>query len=241
LAIASASGAAPYRRGSRQHAVAKARESLYLAGMDGIHDLGGMSGFGPVSIERNEPVFHEPWEGLAFAMNFLGVAVLGAYNVDEYRHSIERMEPGHYLAARYYERVLTGVASLLVEKGVVAQAELEARAGGAFPLVGPVAANPTAALAPEPVARFRAGDRVRVLDIHPAGHTRVPRYCRGRRGIVLQVAPAFAFPDASAHSGGHRPENTYHVEFEARELWADAAASAETVVVDLWDAYLKPA
>ncbi|MFN2375073.1 MAG: nitrile hydratase subunit beta [Candidatus Binatia bacterium] len=209
--------------------------------MDGIHDLGGVNGFGAVEIEKGEPVFHEPWEGLAFAMNFLGVAVLRAYNVDEYRHAIERMEPAHYLAAGYYERVLTGVASLLVERGVVAHGELESRAGGRFPLSGPVAPSPMAGLSPEPSARFGVGDRVLVRDIHPAGHTRVPRYCRGKRGVVVHVAPAFPFPDVSAHLGEHRPEHTYHVEFAGHELWAGADAGAETVVVDLWDAYLEAA
>lgn len=213
--------------------------------MDGIHDLGGMDGFGPVEVERDEPVFHERWQALAFAMNFLGIGVLGAYNTDEYRHSIERMDPAHYLAASYYERVLTGVATLLVEKGIVERDELEARAGGRFPLARPVADKPTAGLAPQPEARFRIGDRVVVRDLHPTGHTRVPRYCRGRHGVVVHVAPAFSFPDASAHldayHGAHHAEHTYHVEFEARELWADAAAGNETVVVDLWDGYLERA
>ena len=67
--------------------------------MDGIHDLGGMSGFGPVEVERGEPVFHEPWEAIAFALNALGIAVLTSYNTDEYRHAVERMDPAHYLGA----------------------------------------------------------------------------------------------------------------------------------------------
>ena len=209
--------------------------------MDGIHDLGGMSGFGPVEVERDEPVFHEPWEALAFALNALGIAALGAYNADEYRHSIERMDPAHYLAATYYERVLTGVATLLVEKGVVTRDELEARAGGSFPLSRPVALQPTADLHPQPRTRFSIGDGVVVRTIHPAGHTRAPRYVRGKRGVVVHVAPKFSFPDAAAHGLAHRMEHTYHVEFLARELWADAARSNETVVVDLWDSYLEGA
>ena len=207
--------------------------------MDGIHDLGGMSGFGSVEVERDEPVFHEPWEALAFALNLFGIGALGAYNPDEYRHSIERMDPFHYLAASYYERVLTGAATLLVEKGVVTRDELEARAGGPFPLSRPVAGQPTADLLPQPKARFSVGDRVRVRNIHPAGHTRVPRYVRGKCGVVVHVAPPFSFPDAAAHGQTHRDEHTYHVEFDARELWADAAGCNETMVVDLWDSYLE--
>jgi nitrile hydratase len=209
--------------------------------MDGIHDLGGMSGFGPVEVERDEPVFHEAWEALAFALNALGIAARGAYNADEYRHSIERMDPAHYLAATYYERVLTGVATLFVEKGVVTHDELEARAGGPFPLSRPVAEQPSADLRPQPEARFTIGDRVVVRTIHPAGHTRAPRYVRGKRGVVVHVAPKFSFPDAAAHGLTHRTEHTYHVEFDARELWADAAGSNETVLVDLWDSYLEVA
>jgi nitrile hydratase len=209
--------------------------------MDGIHDLGGMSGFGSVEAERDEPVFHEPWEALAFATNALGIAVLAVYNADEYRHAIERMDPAHYLTATYYERVLTGVATLLVEKGVVARDDLEARAGGLFPLARPVAEQPTADLSPQARPRFRIGDAVVVRDIHPAGHTRVPRYVRGKRGVVVHVAPPFTFPDAAAHGRTHRTEHTYHVAFPARVLWGDVALGDDAVVVDLWDCYLEPA
>jgi nitrile hydratase subunit beta len=207
--------------------------------MDGIHDLGGMSGFGRIAVEPDEPVFHEEWEALAYALNALGLARLKAYNIDEYRHAIERMEPAHYLSASYYERVLTAVATLLVEKGVLTQAELERRAGGAFPLASPVAEHPTADLSPQPQARFRSGDAVRVLDIHPAGHTRVPRYVRGKHGVVLHVAPRFSFPDAAAHGLSPRSEHTYHVEFKARELWPEVMSDRDSVVVDLWDSYLE--
>jgi nitrile hydratase len=209
--------------------------------VDGIHDLGGMGGFGAIDVERDEPVFHESWEALAFALNVLGIAHLRAYNADEYRHAIERMDPAHYLAASYYERVLTGAATLLVEKGLVSRENLETRAGAPFPLAQPVAERPTAELPPQLEGRFTVGDRVVVRDIHPAGHTRVPRYVRGRRGVVLHVAPKFSFPDASAHGQERRSEHTYHVEFAASELWADAAEPDQTVVVDLWDAYLEPA
>ncbi len=209
--------------------------------MDGIHDLGGMAGFGAISYEENEPVFHETWEATAFALNIVGIGVLRNHNADEYRHSIERMPPVHYLQASYYERVLTGAATLFVEKGVVSKDELEERAGGAFPLASPNAPDPMADLEPQSVARFKKGDRVRVKDIHPAGHTRVPRFCRGKTGIVLHVAPAFSFPDAAAHQGEWRKEHTYHVEFASTDLWADAGADNESVVVDLWDCYLEGA
>lgn len=205
--------------------------------MDGIHDLGGMSGFGAVEIERNEPVFHERWEARAFALNLLGIQVLRAYNVDEYRHSVERMNPAHYLAASYYERWITGVATLYVEKGIVTHEELEARAGGVFPL-----SRPPAAVGPDEIpdrvqARFAVGETVLVRDIHPRGHTRVPRYVRGKRGVVVRVAWRSLFPDVAGHAQHAHREHTYQVEFRAGDLWPDAEPS--TVIVELWESYLE--
>lgn len=209
--------------------------------MDGIHDLGGMSGFGAVEVERDEPVFHERWEARAFALNILGLRVLRVYNVHEYRHAVERMDPAHYLTASYYERWFTGVATLLVEKGVVTHAELETRARGGFPLARPPAAVRPNSVALQEQARFAVGDAVIVRDIHPQGHTRVPRYVRGKRGVVLHVAPRFVFPDIAGHGIHAHREPTYHVEFPAHELWTDAAGSRETVIVDLWESYLEVA
>jgi nitrile hydratase beta subunit len=207
--------------------------------MDGIYDLGGMAGFGPISVEANEPTFHESWEATAFRLNVASILMLRAYNVDEYRHAIERMDPVHYLQARYYERVLTGVATLLVEKGILGLSELEERAGGRFPLARAPRANPDDARKEPGTPRFALGARVRVRDVHQPGHTRVPRYVRGRSGVVVHVAPPFAYPDANAHGLPGRLEPTYHVEFATAELWADDAEEADSVVVDLWETYLE--
>jgi nitrile hydratase beta subunit len=207
--------------------------------MDGIHDLGGMSGFGAVEVERDEPVFHQRWEARAYGLNLLGLRVLRAYNAHEYRHSVERMDPLHYLAAPYYERWFTGVATLLVEKGVVALADLEARAGGRFPLSRPAASVRPADAPPREHARFAAGDAVVVRDIHPLGHTRVPRFVRGKRGVVVHIAPRFVFPDVAGHGLHAHREHTYHVEFQAEELWTDAAGNRESVIVDLCESYLE--
>jgi len=209
--------------------------------MDGIHDLGGMSGFGAVEIERDEPRFHEPWEARAFALNTLGIRQLGAYNVHEYRHAVERMDPADYLTASYYERWFTAVATLLVEKGIVALAELEARAGGRFPLSRPAAQVKPSGVAPRSSPRFRDGERVRVRDVHPAGHTRAPRYVRGKTGTVVRVSRPFELPDQAGHALPARLETTYHVEFAAGELWSEAAEPRASVVVDLWESYLEPA
>src|SRR3954471_6145903 len=104
--------------------------------MDGIHDLGGKQGFGPVNYVVSKEIYHQPWQLKA---NALSGALVGAglFNMDEYRHAIERMEPRHYINASYYERVLTACASLCVEKGVATVEQLERVAGGAFPLARP--------------------------------------------------------------------------------------------------------
>lgn len=209
--------------------------------MNGIHDLSGLSGFGRVEVEPGEPVFHEPWQQRTFALLNFAIAGLNACNVDEYRHSIERMDPVHYLTSHYYERMLTGLSTLLVERGIVDHEDLEARAGGAYPLSRPVAEHPLLPTDPQPEARFREGDPVVVRELHPSGHIRTPRYVRGKRGVVRHVAPRFAHPDSSAHGIPGRLEHTYHVAFSAQELWGADAAPGDEVVVDLWDSYLDPA
>jgi nitrile hydratase beta subunit len=217
------------------------RPGLPLVAMDGIYDLGGVSGFGPVEVEADEPTFHELWEAIAFRLNIVSIASLSAYNVDEYRHAIERMDPVHYLEARYYERVLTAVASLLVEKGVLSLSDLEKRAGGRFPLARPVRPNIDDGREEPTAACFVVGQRVRVREMHSPGHTRAPRYVRGRSGVVVHVAPAFVFPDANAHGLPRRREPTYHVEFTTAELWVEDAEANDTIVVDLWQSYLEEA
>jgi hypothetical protein len=94
--------------------------------MNGIHDLGGMHGLGPINPEANEPVFHEKWEGRAFAL-FAATYVFAGYSVDEFRHAIEKMPPAHYLESSYYEHWLTAFEEVLTKRGIVTRAELDAR------------------------------------------------------------------------------------------------------------------
>ena len=206
--------------------------------VDGIHDLGGMQGLGPVAHSPAEPVFHDRWQAVARA---LLVIVAGAAEVSggEFRHSIERMEPGQYLTSDYWEHWLTAAATLAVEHGLVTRAELETHAGGRFPLSGPVLAPPVVDVGPdvnEP--RFRAGDRVRVRDWHPFGHTRCPGYVRGKPGVVVRVDGIHSVPDVEAHGTARRDEPTYSVRFDAADLWGDGQRGV-TVHVDLWDSYLE--
>jgi nitrile hydratase len=202
--------------------------------MDDIHDMGGRQGFGRVRYSRKATAFHEDWE--VRANQLYGLAVRhGIFNMDEYRHAIERMEPRHYLTASYYERSLTSLATLLVEKGVVTLEELERRAGGAFPLAAASAAGRTNVPTRE---TFKPGDRVRVrLDFVP-GHIRMPAYIRGKAGVVVGESPAYPFPDAHAHDVESQDEPTYDVRFRSEDLWPNSADPA-LIHVGVFQSYLE--
>ena len=212
-----------------------------MGGVDGIHDLGGKQGFGPVEAETDEPVFHHPWEGRTFVVAGSALGA-GGFNTPMFRHGMERMDPAHYLSSSYYEHWLTSVTTLLVEAGIVDHAELEARAGS-FPLARPplVAADDVAPAdgdVTEP--RFSAGDAVRVREIHFGGHTRCPGYVQGRRGTVVRPGPAAPVPELEAHRRERVVEPTCTVRFEMAELWGDEAEPG-VVHVDLYERYLEPA
>jgi nitrile hydratase subunit beta len=204
--------------------------------MDGMHDLGGKQGFGRVRHSRDAGVFHAEWEKRGNALLALAVKS-GFLNMDEYRHAIERMEPRHYLSAGYYERAFTGLLTLLVEKGIVAREELERLAGGAIPLSLPSAPGRSNAPSREAFAR---GDRVRVNEEFIPGHIRMPAYIRGKTGVVVDISPAYPFPDAHAHGIHAEDEPTYAVEFRSQDLWQQGADAA-LVHVDVFQSYLQRA
>jgi nitrile hydratase beta subunit len=202
--------------------------------MDGMHDLGGKQGFGPVRHSATAMVFHAPWERRVNALLALAVKHR-LVNMDEYRHAIERIEPRRYLSAGYYERSMTGLATLCVEKGLVTREELERAAGGAFPLSRPSAPGRTNA--PER-ARFRPGDRVRVKEEFVPGHIRMPGYIRGKIGVVVSESPAYPFPDAHAHGVKAADEPTYDVCFRSEDLWPNGADPA-LVHAGVFQSYLE--
>ncbi len=209
--------------------------------MDGIHDLGGMQGFGKVAHAANsesyKPVFHEDWEHLAYSLLFLAAGHMGTFSVDELRHAIERMETPHYFGSPYYDRIVIGTATLLVEYGVITREELNAILGAEFKLAKPYKVQGRPAVTGRPP--FEIGDRVVVRDEFVTGHIRMPGYCRGKEGVVLhRTTEKWPFPDAIGHgdkSAAMQP--TYHVQFKASDLWGDATDTAY-VVVDLFESYL---
>ena len=225
------------------------------AAMDGVHDLGGMQGFGPVVREENEPPFHAAWEAAVVAMMRAGGAG-GVYNIDEFRHAIERMAPADYLGASYYEKWLDGIARLFVEKGLIGAEELQRRI--AFfrerpeAPAGAAVATPPAVHVPAQIAwvqsairetgarpRFAPGETVMTRRFHPHGHTRLPRYARGKRGVIARVHGIHVFPDTNAHGLGEAPQPLYSVRFDARELWGEAAEPNTHVHLDCWESYLR--
>jgi nitrile hydratase len=217
--------------------------------MNGVHDLGGMHGFGPIERGEAEPLFHAAWEGRVRAIATLGFG-RGYYTVDAFRHAIELMAPAEYLRAPYFERWLAAIETCLIQQGLLTGQELDERT--AFLCDQPDAAPPRAAAAtrpapvavvsaPPPTPRFAVGDAVVARNVHPTGHTRLPRYARGKRGVIARLYGAQTFPDTNAHGLGEQPQPLYSVRFDARELWGDAAEPRGVVYLDLWDSYLEPA
>jgi nitrile hydratase subunit beta len=202
--------------------------------MDGMHDLGGKQGFGPVRHSPQAQAFHATWEKRVNAMYSLAVKH-GVFNMDEYRHAIERMEPRHYMTAGYYERTLTSLATLLVEKGITTHDELQTLAQGGFPL----AQRSQAGRSNLPQRQvFNVGERVTVRTDHVPGHHRLPAYVRGKTGTVVGVSPAYPFPDAHAHGVPADDEPTYDVRFSSADLWPQAADAA-FVHVGVFESYLQ--
>lgn len=200
--------------------------------MNGVHDMGGMHGFGPVPIQREEPAFHAPWEGRVLALQ---ARTRGRwYHLDEFRNAIERMPAARYLDASYYERWLTAMETLLVEKAVVTREEL-ATGRAVTPAPQPPLRPPDDRPPLRP--RFQIGQRVVTRNAHPLGHTRMPRYVRGRHGVVRTINGPFLLPDTNAHRHSRDWEPVYAVEFSARELWG--RDDDDAICVDLWESYLE--
>ena len=218
--------------------------------MNGAQDMGGMMGFGPVLPEKDEPVFHAPWERRAFALT-LAMGAPGRWNIDQSRSARESLHPAEYLAKSYYEIWIAGLEKLMAERGLVTSDEIDAGKSLHPPKAVPrvltaervptvlASGGPTerAAAAPQ---RFQVGQLVRAHNVHPTGHTRLPRYVRGHVGTVTHVHGAHVLPDSNAAGRGENPQWLYTVRFAARELWGEAADPTGTVSVDAWESYLEP-
>ena len=217
--------------------------------MDGIHDMGGMQGWGSVAIDPDEPVFRERWHGRAFAMGAMSMGLSGT-NLDAFRHGLERLHPHDYLGDGYYGRWLACAETLLTDSGVLAPGAVEARARR---LMGEEVTEPADVEVNKPVFErggpgslrpiddppaFSPGDRVRAKDMRTDGHTRLPGYVRGCTGTVHALRPSALLPDTNAHFAGENPQHVYTVEFDSTELWGPDAEAAK-LRIDLFESYLE--
>jgi len=217
--------------------------------MNSVHDMGGMHGMGPIQYEKNQPVFHEPWEAQVFALN-LAMGAWRKWSIDASRHAVELIPAPEYLRMSYYERWLHSLIEKMVKGGLVTRAEVEsgksapgspratpALIAGTVP--GKLAKGNPANRDVQVLARFKAGQRVRARNIHPAGHTRLPRYARGKLGTIYLDHGVHVFPDTNAHSLGENPQHLYSVRFAAQELWGEQASSRDAVYLDMWEDYIE--
>jgi nitrile hydratase beta subunit len=223
--------------------------------VNSIHDMGGMSGFGPVRpVPQDDPPFHAPWEATVYAINRI-LSAQGLYCTDELRYAVESLDPVTYVGSSYFTRWLAAQERLLLQKGVLREGEVAERtaavADGSVapsrhedPRLLALMANPSRRSEARPAAsepRFHAGDRVRTRNMHPRGHTRLPRYARDKEGVVERLWGTFVFPDTNAHGLGENPQPLYCVVFDSRELWGEDAEPNQRVSLDLFESYLLPA
>jgi nitrile hydratase beta subunit len=216
--------------------------------MNGVHDMGGMQDMGPLSYQKNEPVFHARWEGRTFAM-MLAMAAWRKFS--NFRYQLEVIPAADYLRMSYYEKWFTALIELSVGAGLVTREEVDRgkRARGSARGVAPLTAEQVPAMAsrvapaiPEGAPpRFNVGQRVRGRNMNPVGHTRLPRYARGKVGTVERDQGLSVLQDTAVLSMGRTPQHVYAVRFTARELWGEQASPLDSVSVDLWEDYLEPA
>jgi nitrile hydratase subunit beta len=218
--------------------------------MNGAQDLGGQMGHGPVTPERDEPIFHAEWEKRAMAM-VVAMGPTGFWNLDTVRHARESLPPAIYLSVSYYEIWMRALAHLAIANDLATEDELLAgqSSGAGRPpkrklLAGDVAdvlakGTPYDRPSDHPPG-FKAGDRVRCRNDHVTTHTRLPRYARGVIGEIVENHGAFVWPDTNARKEGESPTWCYAVRFRAQDLWGAGADLASDVMIDLWEPYLEP-
>jgi nitrile hydratase subunit beta len=218
--------------------------------MNGVHDMGGMQDMGPIRYEKNEPVFHARWESRVYALT-RAMRAWRKWNVDAWRHDIELLPPADYLRMSYYEKWLAALEKQVVQYGLVMKEEL----AGGKPAPESTKATPAMTVEgarritrgmqssddPAVVPLFRAGDHVRTRIMNPIGHTRLPRYARGKTGVVFRDHGVYNYPDTNSKYEGEHRQHVYSVRFTARELWGEQASPIDSVHLDLWDGYLERA
>ena len=224
--------------------------------MNSVHDLGGMHGFGPIPYEKNEPVFHQEWEGRLYGL-LRAISVPLTRNTDEGRYALEKLDPVVYLASSYYERWLLRTEMKVIEKGVLTADELDEQiaflkehADTPMPstqnpeavelALGKVYRRPSMERSAGAPPRFAVGASILTRNFHPKGHTRLPRYARDKRGMITAIRGTYDLADAVAVGLPPDSQPVYSVRFEGRELWGESAEPSSCVYIDLWECYLLP-
>lgn len=210
--------------------------------MNGPHDMGGAQSFGPVVPELDTHPFHHEWERRALAIT-LAVGAFGLWNIDQSRHEREKLPPAIYLSSSYYRIWILALENTIEALGLLDRDDLTARTEDE--LIGLFSARGSYLRDTETRPAFEVGQRVLTRKINPTGHTRLPRYARGRVGTVVAVRGAQVFPDRNAVPLGDTPDKTpewlYTVDFDGRELWGADADPTLTVSIDAWEPYLQEA
>lgn len=217
--------------------------------MNGVHDMGGMDGFGKVEPEPNEPTFHEKWEGRVMAM-VRAMGANGGLNIDTQRFAREMLPPEVYLSSSYYKKWFLAIENQLIERNMIGADEVAAGHSmrqspplmrGKFTLEDVKRCETRGSFARKPKAPslFKINDRVRAKNINPVTHTRLPRYVRGHTGLVERINGCHVFPDTNAHGQGDHPQWLYTVVFDGRELWGSDSDPALKVSIDAFEPYLE--
>ncbi|MDE0746085.1 MAG: nitrile hydratase subunit beta [SAR202 cluster bacterium] len=214
--------------------------------MNSIHDMGGMHGFGPIVVEVDEPVFHEEWEGRAYALS------IGWFPASQYkewggfRHNLEKIPPKDYLNMSYYERWFFVNEQKAMQLGLVTEEELNN--GNADPnyLMPTLEPHPDSSLGPgrldlEINAKFENGGVVRAKEINGRAHNRLPRYVRGKTGTIISDNGIYALQDTNEKDEQpyDDPQHVYTVRFSSEELWGNASHGNDFIYLDLWESYLE--
>jgi nitrile hydratase subunit beta len=219
--------------------------------MDGVHDMGGMDGFGKVEVEQNEPAFHERWEGRVMAM-VRAIGANGGLNIDTQRFSRESLPPALYLASSYYRKWFLALERSMIARGMVGADEIESGRSlrqspplprGTFSMKDVERVMTRGSFGRDPAAppAFKVGDRVRTKNIHPATHTRLPRYVRGHAGVIERINGCHVFPDTNARGEGDHPQWLYTVVFDGPELWGPDSDPSLKVSIEAFEPYLERA
>lgn len=213
--------------------------------MNGVHDMGGLQDMGPIRRAAAEPIFHAEWERRIFAL-------FNAVDVEwpDRRRQIELIPPADYLRMTYYEKWLAALPQLLTATGMATAAEIESgnaaggpNAGHHVLTVAEVATWNVPDTSPKltATARFHPGQRVRARNMNPIGHTRLPRYVRGKIGTIERDSDVEALQDSDTQGLGPKEQHVYSVRYTARELWGEQASPRDSVYVDMWEGYLESA